>query len=67
MSRKIVGVTVGTPMSPQRIAETVLPTVTEIDEGKVLTVQGGRWTAQEDEDCRPLSNFEIEKLLNNFT
>ena len=44
-----------------------LPTVTEEDNGKILTVQGGKWTAQEDEDCRPLSNLEIEKLLNNFT
>jgi hypothetical protein len=72
MNRKIVGVTVGTTLNPERIAEklgnnTKLPSVTEKDEGKVLMVQGGKWTAQEDEDCRPLSNLEIEKLLNNFT
>ena len=42
-----------------------LPTVTEKDEGKVLTVQGGKWIAQEDE--KPLTNMEIENLLNNFT
>lgn len=43
-----------------------LPTVTEEDNGKVLKVQSGQWSAAEDE-CRPLSNLEIEKLLNNFT
>lgn len=45
----------------------VLPAVTEKDEGKKLTVHDGKWTAQEDEDCKPLTNLEIEKLLNNFT
>lgn len=44
-----------------------LPTVTEKDDGKILTVQGGKWSAQEDEDCRSLTNLEIEQLLNNFT
>ena len=42
-----------------------LPTVTRQDDGKVLTVHDGKWSAQEDED--PLTNIEIEKLLNNFT
>ena len=71
MSRKIVGVTVGTPMNPKRIAEkfgagAALPKVTEEDNGKLLKVKGGQWSAAED-DCRPLSNLEIENLLNNFT
>lgn len=43
---------------------TSLPAVTKQDDGKVLTVQGGKWSAQEDED--PLTNIEIENLLNNF-
>lgn len=60
----IWGITVGTPMNPQRIADTVLPTVTENDEGKILTVQGGKWTADADEN-RPLTNLEIEKIINS--
>lgn len=67
MSRKIVGVTVGTPTSPQKIVEKGLPTVTDKDEGKALKVQGGKWTPQEDESAEALSNHEIEKILNNFT
>ena len=54
MNRKIVGVTVGTPMNPERIAEmfaggTPLPEVTDKDNGKVLKVQGGQWAAGEDD------------------
>lgn len=54
MSRKIVGVTVGTSMSPKRIAEqfndgTTLPMVNEEDEGKILKVEDGKWAAQEDD------------------
>jgi hypothetical protein len=67
MSRKIIGITVGTPTSPDRIAKEILPTVTEKDEGKALKVQGGKWTAQEDETAEALSNIEIENLLKNFT
>ena len=47
MSRKIVGVTVGTPISPERIAKEILPTVTENDEGKILQVEGGKWAAKD--------------------
>lgn len=63
----IWGITVGTPMNPQSIVETGLPTVTEQDEGKVLKAQGGKWIAQEDEAAEALSNIEIENLLKNFT
>lgn len=66
----IWGITVGTPISPNAIEEKLeidtLPPVTENDEGKILTVQGGKWTADSNEN-RPLTNLEIEKLLNNFT
>ena len=52
MSRKIIGVTVGTTMNPQRIAEkietsTSLPMPTEADNGKVLQVEDGEWVAKE--------------------
>ena len=67
MSRKIVGVTVGTPISPKTIIEKGLPAETDKDEGKALKVQGGKWAAQEDETAEALSNLEIEKILNNFT
>ena len=55
MSRKIVGVTVGTSMNPKKIAEqintgTSLPMVNEEDEGKILQVKDGKWTAHEDDD-----------------
>ena len=54
MSRKIIGVTVGTTMNPQKIAEKVeggtsLPMVTEQDNGKVLKAQGGQWVAEEND------------------
>ena len=70
MIRKIIGNTVGTTMNPQKIAEkidagTFLPKVTEQDDGKVLKVEGGQWSAGED-DATPLSNFDIETLLTNF-
>jgi hypothetical protein len=46
MSRKIVGVTVGTPISPQAIVEKGLPTITDKDEGKILQVKEGVWSAE---------------------
>lgn len=51
MSRKIVGVTVGTTMNPKTIAEkiqtdTSLPMVSEEDEGKILQVEDGQWVAK---------------------
>ncbi len=71
MSRKIIGVTVGTTMNPKRIAEkiedaTSLPVVTEDDDGKVLKAHGGKWTAQEEEEPESLSNLDIEEILKNF-
>lgn len=48
MSRKIFGTTVTTPYSPQKVKEEVsLPSVTEADNGKVLTVVNGKWTVAE--------------------
>ena len=44
MSRKIIGVTVGTPIKPSRIAEEILPKITESDEGKVIGVKDGKYT-----------------------
>ena len=44
-----------------------LPRVTEEDDGKVLKVHSGEWSVREDETARPLTNIEIENLLNNFT
>lgn len=71
MSKKIIGVTVGTTINPQRIAEKIgngvfLPTVTEKDEGKVLKAQKGQWVA-EDDTADALSNLEIESLLKKFS
>lgn len=48
MSKKIIGITVGTTMNPKKIAEkieggTTLPMVTEQDNGKILTVKNGKW------------------------
>lgn len=67
MSRKIVGVTVGTSIRPETLIEKGLPTVTDKDEGKALKVQGGKWTAKEDETAEALNNIEIEEILNRFT
>ena len=69
MSRRIIGVTVGTPMSPESIGKKlnmidILP-VTNADNGKILKVQSGNWSVAED-DATPLSNFDIENLLKNF-
>lgn len=52
MSRKIIGITVGTTINPDRLAEKLdvgssLPTVTEKDEGKILQVEGGKWAAKD--------------------
>ncbi len=67
----IWGVTVGTTISPESLAEKLdigetLPTVTEEDNGKVLKAQGGKWLVQEDETARPLTNLEIEELIKKF-
>lgn len=71
MNRKIIGITVGTPMNPQRIGDklegfTSLPTITEKDDGKVLKAQNCQWVADEDETAEALSNLEIEELLKKF-
>ena len=68
----IWGVTVGTTISPESLAEKLdigetLPTVTDNDEGKILKAQGGKWTVQDDQTAEALSNLEIENLLKNFT
>lgn len=65
MSRKIIGVTVGTTMNPQRFGSS-LPKVTDKDDGKVLKAQNGQWSIGEDETADALSNLEIENLLKNF-
>ena len=44
MSRKIIGVTVGTPIKPSKIAEEILPHITKEDEGKVIGVKDGKYT-----------------------
>ncbi len=41
---KIIGVTVGTPTSPKRIAEEIVPQVTSEDNGKVMIVNDGEWS-----------------------
>ena len=68
-SKKIIGVTVGTTMNPKKIAEkfesgTSLPMVTEQDNGKILKVDGGKWSSAD--DCKPLTNLEIEELLKIY-
>lgn len=67
----IWGVTVGTPISPEKLADKLggisyLPTITEGDNGKVLKAQDGKWTVQDDATAKPLSNLEIEELIRNF-
>ena len=70
MSRKIIGVTVGTTMNPQRIAEkietsTSLPMPTEQDEGKILQVEGGEWAKKHLPPCdEELSQMSINSVQN---
>lgn len=66
----IWGVTVGTPISTEKLAENLedfspLPIITENDNGKVLKAQGGKWTVQDDATAKALSNLEIEELIEN--
>ena len=54
MSRKIIGITVGTTMNPNLLGGSSeggasLPTVTKRDDGKVLTVQNGKWSVEEND------------------
>lgn len=47
-NKKIIGVTVGTTIKPEKIAEKIgIPAVTEADNGKVLQVKDGQWVADE--------------------
>lgn len=42
-----------------------LPYVTVDDDGKVLKVKDGQWGVGLDDTAEPLSNLEIEALINN--
>jgi hypothetical protein len=68
MSRKIIGITVGTPMNPEKVvkkAGVALPVVTEDDNGKVLQVEGGEWAKQpiKTETLNIAKNTAIDKLF----
>ena len=68
MSKKIVGITVGTPTNPKKVVEkagVALPVVTEDDNGKVLQVEGGEWAKQpiKTETLNIAKNTDIDKLF----
>lgn len=61
MSKKITGITVSTTLNPKKISS--LPVVTNEDDGKVLTVENGTWTAKGVEETLGGVLNEVDTLL----